>query len=56
MTIKEILQIAENKLQNLRQQEVSAIQSGDLDTVVLIQSSISETETTISQLKTLIPA
>lgn len=53
MNIQMILQITENKLQNLRQQEASATQLGDLNAVVTIQALIAETETTIAQLKTL---
>jgi len=54
MTIEEIIQLTNNRLQNLQTNRDSAFARGDIDLVVNFDNAISVTQDTLALLKTLI--
>jgi hypothetical protein len=54
MLIQDIIQILTNRLESLKSRKTLAVSSGELEQVTQLDSEISETLATLSQLKTLV--
>lgn len=54
MLLQEIIQILNNRLEYLKSRKTIAVSAGDLEQIYELDFQISETLTTISQLKTLV--
>ena len=54
MNVADIIRIVSNRLDALRSQRTLAISIGDLEQVATIDSQITETQTTLDQLRTLV--
>ena len=53
MTVQELILLAENRIRYLETMRTSAVDSGDIHGVVEADKQLSETQLTLSQLKTL---